>query len=104
MDAIVSMLTDDAIAAMPPRPTWYRGRAAIRHFLGVRPLQEHHRWRMEPVRASGQIAFASYGWDESSETTLPHAIQVLTFAPDGRIAEMTAFLELGADDAGRFTG
>jgi RNA polymerase sigma-70 factor (ECF subfamily) len=104
VDGIVAMLTDDAVAAMPPRPTWYRGREAVRHFLSRRPLQLHHRWRLEPVRANGQLAFASYGWDGTAEASLPHAIQVLTLAPDGRIAEMTAFLGMDAADAARFTG
>jgi ketosteroid isomerase-like protein len=101
VDAIVAMLTDDAIAAMPPRPTWYRGRPAIRHFLAARPMQLHHRWRLAPVRASGQLALASYGWDEDADTALPHAIQVLTLAGDGRIAEITSFL--GMADVRRFT-
>ena len=91
----------DAIAAMPPRPTWYRGRPAVRHFLAARPLQLHHRWRLEPVRASGQLALASYGWDEDADTSLPHAIQVLTLAGDGRIAEITSFL--GMADVRRFS-
>jgi RNA polymerase sigma-70 factor (ECF subfamily) len=102
VDTIVSMLAADAIAAMPPRPTWYRGRDAIGRFLAAWPLRPSHRWRVVPLRASGQLAFASYGWDDLAGASLPHAVQVLTLAADGRIADITSFL--GTADVRRFAG
>jgi RNA polymerase sigma-70 factor (ECF subfamily) len=95
VDAIVEMLTDDAIAAMPPRPTWYRGREAVGAFLARRPLARHHRWRVEPQVASGQVAIASYGWDTERSVELHHALQILTLDSAGRISEITTFLALG---------
>ena len=38
IDAVVAMLADDATLAMPPRPTWFRGRDAIATFLRAIPL------------------------------------------------------------------
>ena len=34
LDGLVALLRDDAVLTMPPNREWYRGRAAIRRFLG----------------------------------------------------------------------
>jgi RNA polymerase sigma-70 factor (ECF subfamily) len=90
VDAVVAMLTDDAIISMPPIPTWYRGRDAVAAFLARVPLRGRARWRVIPVRANGQLAFGHYTWDEERERFLPHDIVVLTLRGD-RIADITAF-------------
>jgi RNA polymerase sigma-70 factor (ECF subfamily) len=72
---------------MPPRPAWYRGRDAIRAFLAAGPLDGTHHWRLVPVRANGQLAFAVYGSDGA------HAIVVLSVDGEARIHDLTAFLE-----------
>ena len=77
---------------MPPRPSWYRGRDAIRAFLAGWPLSGERRWRLVATRANAQIAFASYG-TPAGGGELAHAVQVLTLAPDGRVQDITAFLE-----------
>ncbi len=92
VDDLVAMLVDGAAYAMPPTPTWYRGRDDIRAFLLARPFAPGRRWRTRPVPFNGQLAFvadhptADGGW-------APHAVEVLTLAADGRIAEVVAFLE-----------
>jgi RNA polymerase sigma-70 factor, ECF subfamily len=91
VDAVVALLTDDAMMAMPPMPTWYRGREAVATFLRGWPLAEGSRWRLVPTRANGQLAFGHYGWDGETESFVPHSITMLTLRGE-RIAEITAFL------------
>jgi RNA polymerase sigma-70 factor (TIGR02960 family) len=89
VDAIVAMLAEDAKFAMPPEPMWYKGREAIRKMLPDGPLTV--RWRVLPVRANGQLAFGTYGWDAAESAYLPVGIDVITLRGT-RIAEITAFL------------
>jgi RNA polymerase sigma-70 factor (ECF subfamily) len=92
VDAIVSMLADDAILAMPPRPSWYRGLEAARVFLARGPLAPTHTRRMTPARANGQIAVGSryVGWPGQPKN-LP-VLQLITLDTNGHIAEITAFV------------
>jgi ketosteroid isomerase-like protein len=89
IDAIVTMLTDDARYSMPPLPEWYHGVDEIRAFLLRGPLQSH--WRFLPTTANGQLAFGTYLWDDTAEQYLPGGLDVLTIR-SGRVAEVTAFL------------
>jgi RNA polymerase sigma-70 factor (ECF subfamily) len=90
VDAIREMLVEDAVVTMPPWALWFRGREDAADFLLRRPLRAEHRWRMLPTSASGQPALA--GYTSTDESPLRFAdVLVLTFAPDGRIAELTAF-------------
>ncbi|MDA0638664.1 RNA polymerase subunit sigma-70 [Nonomuraea sp. MCN248] len=90
VEAIVSMLTEDARYAMPPLPEWYAGLAAIRGFLTEAALRE--RWRFLPARANGQLAFGTYRWDEGRAAYVPGGLDVLAVR-DGRVAEVVSFLE-----------
>jgi RNA polymerase sigma-70 factor (ECF subfamily) len=92
VEQIVAMLTDDATMAMPPRPSWYRGREAIGAFLAQRPLAGGRLRRLVPVQANGQLAFGAYVWDRATGRLEAHAIQLLTLAPDGRIEAISAFM------------
>jgi RNA polymerase sigma-70 factor (ECF subfamily) len=98
--AITAMLTDDATFAMPPRPSWYRGRTDVAAFLAARPLSGRLQWRFLRVGANGQLAFAVYGSETAGRTYVADAIQVLTLAGSGRIAKITAFR--GRDAFARF--
>jgi RNA polymerase sigma-70 factor (TIGR02960 family) len=89
VNAIVTMLADDARYSMPPLPEWYDGPDAIRAFLTGGPLLS--RWRFLPTTANGQIAFGTYLWDDDADAYLPGGLDVLTIR-DGRVAEVTAFL------------
>jgi RNA polymerase sigma-70 factor, ECF subfamily len=86
VDAVVSMLTEDVILTMPPRPTWFAGRDAVREFITHLPLRRPGRVRLEPTRANGQVAFGQ--WIDGK----PHGIHVITLHGD-RVAEMEVFLE-----------
>jgi RNA polymerase sigma-70 factor (ECF subfamily) len=91
VDAVVAMLAEDATMAMPPLPTWYRGREAVAAFLGARPLAPGRPWRLVPIRANGQLAFGHYLWDDERGSFTPHGVNMLALHR-GRIAEITAFL------------
>jgi RNA polymerase sigma-70 factor, ECF subfamily len=92
IDTIVSMLAEEATFPMPPLPSWYQGREAIRAFLLATSLagEAAGRWRLLPMRANGLPGFAFYLLDKNSRQYLPFAIQVLSFA-DERLSEVTTF-------------
>jgi RNA polymerase sigma-70 factor (ECF subfamily) len=90
VDAVVAMLAHDAIVAMPPQPTWYRGRDAAATFFRALVFPPGVRWRLLPVSANGQLAFGEYRWNEMTERFVGRGVMVLTFA-DALIADMTAF-------------
>jgi len=101
VDTIVSMLAEDAVVAMPPMATWFEGSDGVRTFLagfafaqrwsGERFEAGARRVRVLPVRASGQLAFATYRWDEESASFRPQAIQVLALRA-GQIVDITGFV------------
>jgi RNA polymerase sigma-70 factor (ECF subfamily) len=91
IDAIVTMLTEDAILSMPPLPSWFRGAAAIHGFLATWPLAQKGRSRLVATRANGQLAFGRYRRDDASGRYLAHSLDVITLRGP-RIAEVTAFV------------
>jgi len=95
VDALAALLTEEAVFAMPPHATWFRGRDAIAEFVRAVPMAAGNRWRLVPTRANGQLAFGHYEWSEKRGAFVAHAIDVLTLRGD-RIAEITAFMEPGA--------
>jgi RNA polymerase sigma-70 factor (ECF subfamily) len=105
VDTIVGLLTDDVTIAMPPMPTWYRGREAAVGFLTghvfagrerrrdlVGFAAEERRVRVVPTWANGQPAFGVYHWNEEQDAYAPVALQVLTLRGD-RITDITAFVD-----------
>ena len=102
VDAVVSMLAQDAVMAMPPEPTWFAGRDAIAAFLAAIPLASASpRHRLVPTWANGQIAFGHYSWRDEPQAFLPHAITILALR-GSEIAEVTFFR--GVKDAEAFAG
>jgi RNA polymerase sigma-70 factor (ECF subfamily) len=99
VDAIVSMLAEDAVLAMPPEPTWFAGRDAIAAFLAAIPLAATTpRHRLVPTWANGQVAFGHYSWREEPNAFVRHAITVLSLR-DTQIEQITFFRSTDA-----FTG
>jgi RNA polymerase sigma-70 factor, ECF subfamily len=90
VDAVVAMLAHQATIAMPPQPTWYRGRDAVAAFLRAVAFAPGMRWRLLPVRANGQLAFGEYKWNATTKRFNGRAVMVLTIA-DALIADITAF-------------
>jgi RNA polymerase sigma-70 factor, ECF subfamily len=98
VDAIVSMLADDATFTMPPLRTWYRGHAAIKIFLVRFALIDQ--WRVVPVRANGQLAFGAYTWESDKNRFTAHTLDVLTLE-GALVTEITSFMTLFAHGRAR---
>jgi RNA polymerase sigma-70 factor (ECF subfamily) len=91
MDALTSLIHEDATQSMPPYELWLRGRD---HILGwwVGAGAACRGSRVIPtVTANGSPAFGQYKPSETGEGYDPWALQVLETA-DGRIVELTFFL------------
>jgi RNA polymerase sigma-70 factor, ECF subfamily len=90
LEALVSMLAEDAVLAMPPEPQWFAGRDAVGTFLGRFPFGSKTRVRLVPTRVNGQLAFGHYVWNDGAGAYLPGELSVLTLR--GReVAELVAF-------------
>ena len=90
VDAVVSMLAEEATFSMPPNFEWFRGREAIRAFLPTGPLSIPRIF--VPVRANGQLAFGTYKLIDGE--WLPNAIHVVTLDGNKEIADAVAFLDV----------
>jgi RNA polymerase sigma-70 factor (TIGR02960 family) len=90
--AILALLAEDARFTMPPLPAWYLGREDIGRFLTERVFATP--WRLVPIRANGQLAFACYQGDPDGGRFRLGAINVLRLR-DGRIVELAGFLDPG---------
>ena len=77
---LVALLKEEATLSMPPFPSWYCGRDAIRAILTAYPFRfgTHGLWRLYPTVANGQPAFAFYRANESKDSYLAFGIQVVT--------------------------
>ncbi len=89
VDTIVGMLTDTATLAMPPIPSWYRGRDAIESVLRSAVFGGARSWRMLPTAANGQLAVGAYKLNNSG-VYAPHGVTVITLDAE-RIAEIIHF-------------
>src|SRR5687767_7900348 len=92
MEALTSLIREDAIQSMPPYDLWLRGRDDIfAWWLG--PGIACRGSRVIPtVAANGAPAFGQYKPSESGRGHDPWALQVLEIS-DGRIGELTFFLD-----------
>jgi RNA polymerase sigma-70 factor (TIGR02960 family) len=90
VDGIVALLADDARFTMPPLPAWFDGRTDVARFLAERVFATA--WRLVPIRANGQPAFACYQQDPGDHRFRLGAINVLSLRA-GRITEIAGFLD-----------
>jgi RNA polymerase sigma-70 factor (ECF subfamily) len=58
--ALAALLREDVELEMPPAQTWFAGRRAVVGFFASRVLDVPGRFRLVPVTANGQAAFAVY--------------------------------------------
>jgi RNA polymerase sigma-70 factor (ECF subfamily) len=93
MDALRSLIVEDATQSMPPYDLWLAGRDDILAWW-VGPGSGCRGSRMIPVEpANGAPAFGQYKPSESGEGYEPWALQVLEIE-NGRIVELTFFLDV----------
>jgi RNA polymerase sigma-70 factor (TIGR02960 family) len=83
VDALLGLLAEDARFTMPPFPAWFRGRTDIGRFLSERSFA--YSWRLRPMTANGQIAFAFYRPDPDTGRSTLSVINVITLQ-EARIA------------------
>jgi RNA polymerase sigma-70 factor (ECF subfamily) len=91
VDKVVAMLAEDVAIAMPPTPTWFRGRDVLDQFLRQRPMSGALRWRGLPIRSNGQLGVGFYQWDEGRDGWVPHSLTVLTLR-GSEITQIDAYL------------
>jgi RNA polymerase sigma-70 factor, ECF subfamily len=92
MDALTSLIQEDATQSMPPFDLWLSGRDDILSWW-VGPGGGCRGSRVIPtVSANGAPAFGQYKPSASGSGYEPWALQVLEIA-DGRIVELTFFLD-----------
>jgi RNA polymerase sigma-70 factor, ECF subfamily len=92
MDALTSLIHEDATQSMPPYDMWLRGRDDVFSWwfgpgIGCRGSRV-----IPTVSANGSPAFGQYKPSESGSGYDPWALQVLEIE-DGRIVELTFFLD-----------
>jgi len=88
VEALTSLLVDDATFAMPPFPNWFRGRDAVVEFIASTGVP---RLRHRLARANGQPAVGWYLWNGSTTSYRPTSLEVLTLDGD-RVRDIVAFL------------
>jgi RNA polymerase sigma-70 factor (ECF subfamily) len=98
IDAIVSMLTADAVHAMPPWAAWFAGREALRVLYGGYRLWKERPgpgvFRILPTALNGELAFAEYSRERPDRPYTPLAFTIVTLNPDGtRVAEKVSFVQ-----------
>jgi RNA polymerase sigma-70 factor (ECF subfamily) len=93
VEVLVGLLKEDATFAMPPTPSWYRGRDSIRAILLAIPFagDAHGRWRLIPTRANDSPALGFYQLDEAGDVYGGVGLQVLTVDGD-LVSAVTTFM------------
>jgi RNA polymerase sigma-70 factor (ECF subfamily) len=95
MDALTSLIHEDATQSMPPYELWLRGRDDIlRWWVGQGAGCRGSRV-IPTMAANGAPAFGQYKPSPSGEGYEPWALQVLEI-DDGRVVEFTFFLDTDA--------
>jgi RNA polymerase sigma-70 factor, ECF subfamily len=93
MDALTSLIQEDATQSMPPFDMWLRGREDIfAWWLGPGIGCRGSKVIPAASSANGAPAFGQYKPSETGEGYEPWALQVLEIE-DGRIAQFTFFLD-----------
>ena len=91
IDAIVGMLTADAVWEMPPFTGWYTGPEAIGRLIDTNCPGGVHDMPMVATTANGQPAFGLY-MRQPDGTFTPFHLQVLTLS-GGRVSHVAAFFD-----------
>jgi len=92
MEALTSLIQEDAIQSMPPYDMWLRGRDDIFAWWFGPGIGCKDSRVIPTVSANGSPAFGQYKPSETGNGYDPWALQVLEIE-DGRIVELTFFLD-----------
>ena len=92
MEALTSLIHEDATQSMPPYDLWLRGREDIFTWWFGPGIGCQGSRVIPTIAANGSPAFGQYKPSESGQGYEPWALQVLELR-DGRIAELTFFLD-----------
>jgi RNA polymerase sigma-70 factor (ECF subfamily) len=91
MEALTSLIQEDATQSMPPYELWLRGRDDIFKWWFGPGIGCQGSRVIPTMTANGSPAFGQYKPSESGKGYEPWALQVLELS-GGRIAEFTFFL------------
>jgi len=91
IDAIVDMLTREAVWEMPPFTGWYRGAETIGELIDTQCPGGEHDMPMVATTANGQPAFGLYMRSRRGDF-VPFHLQVLTLDGD-RVSHVGAFFD-----------
>jgi RNA polymerase sigma-70 factor, ECF subfamily len=91
IDAIVGMLTRDAVWEMPPFTSWYLGNETIGRLIDTQCPGGVHDMPMIATQANGQPAFGLY-MRQPDGSFRPFHLQVLTLRGD-QVAHVAAFFD-----------
>ena len=89
VEALMALVTDDAVWEMPQQPMWFQCAEHLRRLRAFRLGKHGRHRRLVPITANGQPAFAVYSGDDEQHLAA-ESLQVLTMR-GGRIAKVTAF-------------
>jgi RNA polymerase sigma-70 factor, ECF subfamily len=92
IDALVTLLREDAIQSMPPYAMWLQGPTDIAAWL-LGPGAECRDSRLVPTSANGCAAFGQYRHDPSGGHA-PWALQVIETS-GGQVTAIHSFLDVG---------
>jgi RNA polymerase sigma-70 factor, ECF subfamily len=91
IDALTSLIREDATQSMPPYDLWLRGRDDILSWWFGAGIGCKDSRLIPAPQANGSIAFGQYKPSESGSGRDPWALQVLEFSGD-KLVELTFFL------------
>jgi RNA polymerase sigma-70 factor, ECF subfamily len=93
IDALTTLLKEDARQSMPPFDLWLEGRDDIFTWWFGPGIACKGSKLLPAPDANGRVAFGQYKPSETGSGYDPWALQVIELAPDGKIAEITFFLD-----------
>jgi RNA polymerase sigma-70 factor (ECF subfamily) len=93
VDALVALLRQDVVFAMPPRAIWFRGADAVARFVATPRFAAFlaRGLRVQLARANGLPALAFYAIGPAGGPPRRHSIQLVRFVA-GQVAEATTFI------------
>jgi RNA polymerase sigma-70 factor (TIGR02960 family) len=90
IDALIALLTEDVVVAMPPLPLEYHGLELAYRFHHDVVFRNHRTYRLVPTRANGQPAFGAYIREPAGGPSHALGLIVVTLAGE-RISAITRF-------------